>query len=304
MSFQKVPALIHTDSVPGYGIYGVNNPPMWAGKGADTGLYAFYAGSSWGGYIIVDREHLVPTLYVDGVEHVPVLADVNGYIYWTGNYGNIYFTMAYGWVLANLAPGLEPVERQWYDNLGEVATYRWEGDEFYALSAIPVGGQSVEAVPRGALRVEDGSQEDPPPPKEVTTKWPRWVFSDGGSAATSQFGKYEGEDGVTGQKIFGLPRFQLDDGTYIARSINKDETGHYTYGPIHCEDGRWLIGTYGSSGGWHEGSEPQVDGSVVFRFMKPEGSEARGSNITVAFDRYDAGDEKDEALFGEVAIWR
>ena len=66
-----------------------------------------------------------------------------------------------------------------------------------------------------------------------------------------------------------------------------------------------MIGETGSAGGWHEGSEPKADGgAVTFRFTKPEGSDAQGSDISVAFDKYVCGDETETAYLGSAAIWR
>lgn len=55
---------------------------------------------------------------------------------------------------------------------------------------------------------------------------------------------------------------------------------------------------------WHEGSEPLRDDSVTFRFTKPEGAEAQGSDITVSLYAHINGDEHDKAYLGAVTICR
>ena len=66
-----------------------------------------------------------------------------------------------------------------------------------------------------------------------------------------------------------------------------------------------MIGEVGSAAGWHEGSEPKAGGGATsFKFTAPEGSDAKGSDISVAFDSYVMGDETDTAYLGEAAVWR
>ena len=66
-----------------------------------------------------------------------------------------------------------------------------------------------------------------------------------------------------------------------------------------------MIGEVGSTNGWHEGSEPKPGGgSVTFKFCVPEGSDVKGTAITVSFDSYVMGEETDTGYLGEVAVWR
>ena len=282
MSFQRVPGLFRIPNVPGF------TPPdvIWRGKGADEGFFAFSAGYSWGGHVIVRSNNLCPCLQIDGAKYTPVFTDINGYIYWQGS-GYVYYTKTYGWVLCDKFPGYEPLENhKWKDE-----SYEWEGDSFYSFSQPPSGPDNeVEMRPRGSIH-ESGSA------KSLKSLWPRWAAKNG------EFGEYEGKDGESGKKVKGLPQFKGAGETFL-RSLNKDK-GHYTYGRIHYASGKWVIGEVGSAGGWHEGSEPKADGgAVTFAFCKPEGSDAQGSNISVSFDKYVAGDETDTAYLGSVAIWR
>lgn len=282
MSFQMVPSLFRIPSVPGI------TPPdtIWRGKGADEGLYAFEAGYSWGGHVIVRDGNFCPCLQIDGRKLTPVFTDINGHLYWQGN-GCVYYTKAYGWVyMSGMFPGYEPIETYKFDEYG----VKWDGDAFYS-GLIPSGPDNeIEMRPRGSIS-ESGSA------LSVKAIWPRWAAKNG------EFGEYEGKDGESGKKVKGLPQFKGAGETFL-RSLNKDK-GHYTYGRIHYASGKWVIGEIGSANGWHEGPEPKADGgSVTFKFTKPQGSDAQGSDIAVSFDKYVCGDERDTAYLGSVAIWR
>ena len=282
MSFQLVPSLFRIPQVPNV------SPPdgIWRGKGGDEGHFAFKAGSSWGGHVIVRPPNFCHSLQIDGSKLSPVFTDVNGFVYWEGS-GYVYYTKTYGWVWCDKFPGYEPVEsHKWKDD-----AYEWRGDSFYSLGVPPSSPENgVQMQPRGGLR-EDGVA------KTVKAVWPRWAATDG------EFGEYEGKDGESGKKVKGLPQFKGAGETFL-RSLNKDK-GRYAYGRIHYASGKWVIGEIGSAGGWHEGSEPKADGgSVTFRFTKPDGSDAEGSDIAVSFDRYVCGDESDTAYLGSAATWR
>ena len=93
MSFQLVPSLFRIPAVPNF------TPPgaIWRGKGSDEGLFAFSAGYSWGGHVIVRHPNFCPSLQIDGSKLTPAFTDINGYVYWEGN-GYVYYTLTYGWV--------------------------------------------------------------------------------------------------------------------------------------------------------------------------------------------------------------
>ena len=281
MSYQYVPSLFRIPEVP------YLTPPtgIWRGKGGDEGFFALKVDYDWGGNIIVRDPNFCFKLQIDGSVLSPVFSDINGYIYWEGN-GYVYYTQTYGWVWCDKFPGYEPLEDyEWEDE-----ETKWSGDRFYTFYNPPYSpDREVEMQPRGSL-YKDGEA------KSLKAVWPRWV------AKSGEFGVYEGKDGESGQRIKGLPRFK-GNGEYFVRSLNK-EKGYFTYGRIHYASGKWVIGEVGSAGGWHEGSEPKADGSVNFRFVKPEGSEAKGSDISVSFDSYICGDETEAAFLGSAAIWR
>lgn len=280
MSYQLVPSLFRTPEIPGFSVPNA----IWRGKGGDEGCFSFYNGS-WGGNIIVQDGKWCPSVMIGSSMLDPVFSDVNGYIYWAGN-GYVYFTRTYGWVWAFEFPGYEPVENVSFDE-GKV---KWSGDRFYTMYNPPVEqGREVELRPRGGL-AEEGKEQT------ASAVWPRWV------AKSGEFGIYEGEDGAKGQRVKGIPRFR-GNGEFFVRSLNK-EKGYFTYGRIRFNGEKWVIGEVGSDAGWHEGDEPQVGGSVTFRFVKPKGSEAEGKNITVGFLDYIAGEETETAYLGSVAIWR
>jgi len=282
MSFQYVPGLIRIPKVPNF----TPPPGVWRGLDSDQGYFAFQGGGSgWGNYVMVQGENFAPNLTVDGSVYKPVYTDINGYIYWRGS-GYIYYSLDWGWVQCNMFPGYEPVETSEYDS--EKGETVYGGDSFYVIGSIPSSeGKSSRMTPRGSFRNKEI--------KNVSTAWERW-------AGNTEFGEYEGKGGASGKKILGLPKFRGNGETFI-RSVNK-ERGYFTYGRIHNASGKWVIGEIGSANGWHEGSEPKAGGSVTFQFCKPEGSEIKGSNISVSFDSYVMGEETDTGYLGEVAVWR
>lgn len=280
MSFQFVPSLFRIPTIPGFEF----SDAFWRGKGRDEGLFSFY-NSTWGGHIIVEDPNFCFKLELDGNVYTPVFTDINGYIYWEGS-GYIYYSLSYGWVWTRMFPGYEPFENsKWED--GEAV---WEGDDFYTISSPPSSPNKTATMQPAGSNREKGET------KEIKAIWPRWV------AKSGEFGIYEGKDGESGEKVKGIPRFK-GNGEYFIRSLNK-ENGYFTYGRIRCSGGKWIIGEQGSYGGWHEGSEPNVGGSVTFKFTKPQGSDATGENISVSFDTYIGGDETDTAYLGSVAVWR
>ena len=281
MSFQYVPGLIRTPEIPGV------TPPagVWRGLGSDAGYFAFAGSDSWGYHIMVKEDHFAPSLVVDGRTFNPVFTDINGYIYWSGN-GYIYYSLDWGWVLCSMFPGYEPIETSAYDSdKGETI---YSGDNFYVINSIPyMEGRTSRLTPRGKLRNKEV--------KTLEAVWDRWV-------GDTEFGEYKAKGNASGTRVMGLPRFR-GNGEYFLRSLNK-ERGYFTYGRIHYSSGKWVIGEIGSANGWHEGSEPKVGSTVTFKFCAPEGSDVKGTNISVGFDSYVMGEETDIAYLGEVAIWR
>lgn len=280
MSFHYVPGQFRIPKVPNFTL----PDGIWCGADSDRGVYAFDAGYSWGGRIM--SKELCYSLSIDGSKLSPVFSSINGYIYWSGS-GHVYYTQTYGWVyMSGMFPGYEPVEDYDYDD-GEV---KWSGDSFYTFYSFPQpGGGTASLTPRGSIH-------DSGEAKELSVAWPRWT------AKRGEFGEYEPKDDAEGTRWLGLPRFR-GNGEYFVRSLAKTR-GHFTYGRIRYADGKWVIGEPGSDAGWHEGSEPSRDDSVTFRFTKPEGSEAQGSDITVSLYDHIKGDEHGKAYLGEVAIWR
>ena len=282
MSFQFVPGLIRIPEVPNF----MTPDRVWRGKGSDSRRFAFPGDGYWGSYLMVEDGDFAPYLLVDGSRFKPVFTDINGYIYWQGN-GYVYFTLSWGWVLCSVFPGYEPIETSEYDS--EKGETVYSGDSFYTIGSIPAPeGRSSRMTPRGQLRNKEV--------KTLTAGWKRWV-------SNSEFGEYEGKGNASGTLVLGVPRFR-GNGEYFTRSVEKDKTYHYTYGRIHYASGKWVIGEIGSANGWHEGSEPKPGGSVNFRFCVPEGSDVKGSDISVSFSDYVMGEETSVGYLGEVSVWR
>ena len=285
MSFLYVPAHLRVPEVPNF------TPPngLWRGVGRDDGLFAFQPGSwGWGGYVMT-RGSFVFSLVVDGFELTPRYSTINGFMWWQGN-GFVYKSISFGWVyMAGKFAGYEPIEENYHTD-EETGEFTAEGDYFWSFGSPPTEpGREVELVGRGS---NYGGE-----PKSMTAKWQRWT-------SNNECGVYEAQDGASGEKVLGLPRFRAG-GEYFTRSFAKTK-GHYTYGRIRYSEtyGKWVIGEVGSGAGWHEGDEPQVGESVTFRFCRNEGSEARGSDMTVSYVNHVKGDETAKAYLGEVAIWR
>ena len=280
MSFHYVPGQFRVPKIPNFTL----PDGIWCGADSDAGYYAFDAGYSWGGRIM-SRE-MCYSLSVGGSKLSPVFSSINGYIYWSGS-GHVYYTQTWGWVyMSGMFPGYEPVEDYDYDD-GE---RKWTGDSFYTFYSFPQpGGGTATLTPRGSIR-ESGEA------KEMSATWTRWKAKGG------EFGEYEPVDEATGTRWLGLPRFR-GNGEYFVRSFAKTK-GHFTYGRIHHSDGKWVIGEPGSDAGWHEGAEPKRDGTVTFKFTKNQGSEARGTDISVSLYDHVKGDEHGKAYLGEAAIWR
>ena len=286
MSFMYVPALLRIPEIPLF------TPPngIWRGVGRDNGLYAFESGDSgWGVYMMTEGT-FAPNLVIGGRTLMPQYTTLNGYIWWSGS-GYVYNSVNYGWIyMPDKFAGYESIEENMsYDE--DTGTYSAEGDAFYSFSRPAIApDDEVELIGRGSNWGKASMT--------MTAVWKRWK-------SNREFGVYEPADGASGEKILGLPRFRSSGYEYFTRSYAKTK-GHYTYGRIKYSDthGKWVIGEVGSGAGWHEGEEPQVGGSVTFKFCKNEDSEAEGSYITVSYVDHVKGDETTQAFLGEVAIWR
>ena len=285
MGYQFVPGLARIPKVPAW------TPPsgLWRGTGADEGLFAYRMQTDgWGRYVIVRRENFIPSLTVDGAKLRPSFLDVNGCIFWTGSW-YVYWSVEWGWVCTGMAPGYEPVEE--VRRNPETGKVTYDGDDFYVIESFPsAGGSPTTAQGRGRQRGKST--------KSIGLAWPRWT-------SDMEFGEYQPADGETGARRMGLPRFRGSNGETFVRSLHKAADGHYTYGSIRWQMSRWVIGEYWSEAGWHEGDEPNPDaGSQRFAFTRKPGSEATGEDITVSFDAWVCGEERDTAYLGEATVWR
>lgn len=256
---------------------------FWRGSGSDEGLFAFSSPGGGFGYWIISRQ-FHPSLVVEGRRLDPVYTEVNGWMYWADGGALVYYTHTWGWVyMRGMYAGYEPLEEYDHDR------QEYAGDEFYTVSSMPYSdGATSRMRARGRARQYGDSS--------LGVLWPRWTSS-------QQFGVYQAEGGESGTRTLGLPRWRGSDGVVRTRSLKKT-AGYFTYGDIRRVGTTWLIGTSGSETGWHEGSEPKPGSSATFRFMKNQGSDATGTDVTLSFMGYCAGDESERGLVGEVALWR
>ena len=267
----------------------MNSNYLMVGQNADNNLFAYQVSGK--GWII---SNTVGYNYKMNGNRIlkPIFQDVNGYCYWTDNYYYLYYELKFGWILINgKFPGYTPMEYQYRNDKGETF---WGGDNFYTGS-LPSESGSTSFSLRGALRNNSSNK-----PITLEMDFNYWQKEPNTS---SPYGVYYPHGNVTGEKMIGLPEW-IDDKKRYTRSLKREDNGHYRYGDIHYDKGKWLIGSVGDTNGWWEGDEPKVNQSTVFRFMKNEDSEVIGSNKTIFFDKYVAGEEKRYIYIGEAAIWR
>ena len=165
------------------------------------------------------------------------------------------------------------------------------GDRFWSGSLPDTRDGAVTVFqPRGSIR-NDGCT------RTLEFWMPRRV-------SKTQFGIYTpANTAVSGQRIMGLPRFIDNEGSVYIRSFSRVD-GAYTYGAIHRAGNKRLIGQEGSSSGWFEGEEPNVQGTVTFRFCKNEDSDLARADLSVSLKDFIQGDERFTTYLGEFSIWR
>ena len=100
--------------------------------------------------------------------------------------------------------------------------------------------------------------------------------------------------------FIGLPQWTDQNDTEYTRSLDLVGT-HYTYGTVHHDGTGWIIGTR-NSGTWYEGGEPSVSAPVVFYFHSVD-PDATGYDLTLTFDAYVLGDNKEQRPVTQAGIW-
>lgn len=286
MSFRNVPTSLLHPEMP------FDPSDIWAGFGVDAGLIAFDTGIPALGPYVITEGRLCNSLLIEGREFLPVFSETEGRISWVlmGEVSAVwvYYTQKFGWVyIAGKYPGYIPEET-------EESAGLYVGDYFFSGSLpAPGDGNISHFEPRGAYRGGSSTGID------VQFYFPRWK-----NALRS--GRYAAAGGIGEDKrlpVFGIPIWKDDSGSLYPRSRLKID-GFYRYGEIHHDGGKWLIGSAGDASGWYEGNEPDEEQTVTFRFCRPEDSEVAGEDRFITFLRYEAGEEKAECFWGEVAIWR
>lgn len=281
---------------------------LLVGTGNDLGFIAY--NTSEQGWVISKKIGYNITLS-NGEVLEPVFQDVNGYCYWTNSKYLLYYTSKYGWVLLqrfraiNLQierdrfPGYVPVEYSYVnDSSGRTV---WRGDTFYT-GGIPSETSTTTFTPRGTLKdTSSGTTTDPLTAEMVFEYWKKNTSST--SMSGPVYGVYINNKNASNRKIIGSPQWKDGNGESYVKSLYPQEDGKYTYGTIHYENEKWLIGTVGDANGWWEGQEPSIDNSITFHFRKNDDSEATGTDKTITFEEYAAVTEKKEIYLGEIAIW-
>ncbi len=280
MSFVLNPTTLKMPWMPGMSIQN-----LWTGIDGDQNRFAYHASfQSFKSYVITEN-FIGYLLKISNVLFQAVFNDINGTVYWTDGYEKIYCSKSWDWVITTRGPGEEPVE--YYDSVEKA----YVGDRFWS-GTLPDTRDGAKAVfqPRGSIRNSGNT-------RTVEFWMPRWV-------SQTQFGIYKpGNSSVTGQRHMGIPRFIDNNGTVYIRSFARND-GAYTYGAIHRTGDKWLIGQEGSSSGWFEGEEPNVQGTVTFRFCKNEDSDLARADLSVSLKDFIQGDERFTTYLGEFAIWR
>lgn len=283
MSFVLTPTELWYPQISGMKI----GKDLWVGKGGDEYLYAYDVSSKQLTAHVITESLIGYELKSSGYTYRLQMKEINGYAYWYAfGGGNIYYVTNIGWVITSLRAGVVPVEN--YDS----ETGKYTGDKFWSSQYLPEisDGSTVQFVPRGSIR-DTGSE------RTVEFSMPRW-------RCNTKFGIYTPANSeVSGNKILGVPRFVDQIGNEYIRSSQKT-SGFYTYGEIHQESGKWVIGEIGSDDGWYEGSEPNVENPISFLFCKNPESEINKQNLLITFDEYVQGSDRTGAFLGEFAIWR
>lgn len=285
MSFQRVPSLCRIPDCDEQYLAS----SIWKGLGTDSGYYSFYTNYNAGSYVIVREENMCFSLEVGSDRLRPQYSEINGHMWWSG-YGYFYWSIRFGgWVYTrdySLYPGYEPKETLWADE------DEWPGNDFYFISRIPDMGREDEMYGRGSNWDSDATLT-------IKRVWPRWASKD-----RREYGEFVGTDGESGSRFIGIPRYRSNKWEYFDRSFAK-VGGYYTYGRIHYEEGKWVIGTIGSDSGWFEGDEPNMTNAVTFKFCKNEDSEIEDQDdLTIQYYLHVVGDQASMAFLGSVAVWR
>ena len=262
----------------------------------DDLFYKLYYSSAVGKWVISNHYGMI--FLQNTNELIPTYININGYCSYRNPYAVIlWYDVTYGWVISS-TPGISPVE-YWMpsdpiNNPSGAGEYT--GTAFYTGTPPALGGSATFQA-RGSLR---GTTKDAYSGTAITltTKYERWE-------SATLYGEYTAAGGASGTKYCGLPQWKDGSSNTYIRSVSKT-SNKYTYGDISYNTtySKWLIGTYGSTSGWYEGSEPSKTGSVTFTFTVPEGSELTGANKTITFDKYVKGENTETIYLTEAGTWR
>ena len=285
MSFIKVPSKIQKAS----NTYSWLTPNiLYKGLGVDSGLYVYALSST--SYFM--SQFFANSIVISGNTFSPVYTDVYGSIYWSHlNTSYVYMNDYEGPIgsqpqpfvyISGFYPGYQPYEI-------EIESGTYTGDAFYTGY---INGGTITFEPRGSLR----NSGQPVVANIVADGW----------VSTTLCGIYTPIGAAQGNKVFGTPQWIDTNNKTYTRSLTADPV--YSYGDIvYYNDGHgvstWIIGTYGSVSGWWEGSEPQLQSSVIF-YEKDGSGESTGNTITVSFNQYVLGDNKEYVYLSEVSVWR
>jgi hypothetical protein len=259
-------------------------------------LKGAYISYLYKGERVISNTTIGPLLKVESSTLIPDWVSYAGYTGFVGGY-NVWYNNTYGWVASTLPVGTAIVEYwEYIDPEDEELGGEYKGDSFYT-GTIPALGTTKSWVARGSLRGTTlGGAEGTP--IDVQTVWDYWKCSDG------DYGLFEPEGEASGTYYLGVPQWTYGGDNY-PRSATKTND-KYTYGEIgwSASSGKYILGSYGSELGWHESSSaPTIESSWTLQFAKLPESDATGSDITLAWDKWVLGTSQTSIYACRASRW-
>ena len=254
-------------------------------------------------WVIVDTDHLTPSIKVDDSELQMRSFLYNGSSCWDGYGGSIFKSITDGWILRPNGGFAEPAAERDLDGT------TWIGDAWWRVGTPNPDYPELSLEPRGTL-LNEGEADDPP---VVTWWWPRWQWESAGRSR-APWGTYVGKDGaesVAARRILGLQQYRENNRRWTLAQDRQSLT---------CSDGRiiryvedsrlWILGVKGMGTWWQSAAGPDRDNGMTLTPWKhdPEIDEdvidPDSNSIELTFYSFIASEGKDKMYMAEVALWR